>query len=224
MHTQPYYPTKVSTVDSSQVLCHPKADKLSYIHHLYATVTMSSIKEEEENESTSGETESSRGGPPSLELNAADGRQVAFAKKKSSVSFDSVRVLEHGQGLSDNPAVSSGLPVGLTWTKEKSTRLSVDDFEQSRTSEPGKKPERLSSAEREDLIMQSHSMGSIRRMSDEIKRIQMSRRAIEEEERSKEKRSHGYKAPLLVRWIRGRKEKRAKKKATKAQQKLAATS
>ncbi|CAB9501800.1 expressed unknown protein [Seminavis robusta] len=60
----------------------------------------------------------------------------AFTKHKSNsnqnVSFGEISIREYIMNLGDNPSVSIGPPVGLSWEYKESGTHTVDDFEKER--------------------------------------------------------------------------------------------
>jgi hypothetical protein len=135
-------------------------------------------------------------------LYSSNTRTVDDKSGRGSVSFGSVRVREHSLRLGDNPSVSCGLPVSLGWDAHHSETFDLEAFEDREHKSSGKKPAKLSKRVREDLIRTKHTRSSMQDVHEEITRIKASRSAIEEEESTLKKRSHGYKAPFFVRWLR----------------------
>ena len=126
------------------------------------------------------------------------------------MSFASdVRVHEHSMELTDNPAVSGGLPVGLKWNVRRSFRYDLEAHEEEKDGQK-RKPKKLSQAEREGIVKRRHTRSSIVRVQKEVRGIKQSRREIEQAENPVQ-RSHAYKAPFFVRWLRGRQAQKQQK-------------
>ena len=68
-------------------------------------------------------------------------RETLLAEGKKRVDFDNVTVREYKRVIGDNPAVSSGVPIGLGW--EYSTYLDLDvDIYESSVRKPGPRTRR----------------------------------------------------------------------------------
>jgi hypothetical protein len=103
------------------------------------------------------------------------------SKKKSAISFGSVKIRTHNLILGDNPAVSQGLPLALAWDHEESMSFSFDDFEEIRETRP-KRPLRISGVDREAWLQEiGHTDGSFSRVSEEIYEIKSSRQQVKQE-------------------------------------------
>ena len=92
------------------------------------------------------------------------------------VNFGTVHFHIHDLKLGDNPSVSSGLPVCMSWKAYHSEVLDLRAYEEERSNQR-KRPRRLSKKERDAIVFARHTKTSARLVYDDIRRIKESRRA-----------------------------------------------
>jgi hypothetical protein len=72
--------------------------------------------------------------------------------KKKAVTFGSLTIHEHPVILGDNPSVSSGSPLTISWESQASLRSSVDEYEASRPARRTKDTMLVPRSMREDWL------------------------------------------------------------------------
>ena len=81
--------------------------------------------------------------------------QTTPKKKKKKVAFDSLDMHEHAVILGDNPSVSSGPPLSISWEAQASLHLSLDAYEASRPPRRHKEEMHVPREIREDWLRHS---------------------------------------------------------------------
>ena len=77
----------------------------------------------------------------------------APSRKRSTVSFSKVEIIELPYTLGDNPAVSSGAPISVSWIAQKRTILDLDFFERFRPERRNKRALQLSKDARKSMYV-----------------------------------------------------------------------
>jgi hypothetical protein len=72
--------------------------------------------------------------------------------KKKGVTFGSLTIHEHPVMLGDNPSVSSGPPLAISWEAQASHFFSVDEYEASRPPRRSKDTMQVPRSMREDWL------------------------------------------------------------------------
>lgn len=110
--------------------------------------------------STSSFTESS---------SSSSSSELALTKK--TVQFSTVRIHSHSLIVGDNPAVSKGVPLTLSWTYESSETFSLDQHQASRRA-----PQKISAYVREQIAQKAGaSKQLLMQAREEVREIQRSR-------------------------------------------------
>ena len=82
-------------------------------------------------------------------------RTKGTTSNTKKVTFDSLDVHEHAILLGDNPSVSSGPPLTISWEAQASVHLSIDEYEASRPPRRHKEEMHVPREIREDWLRQA---------------------------------------------------------------------
>ena len=122
--------------------------------------------------------ESKQMSPQQHERNMAQSERPSAATNKTrvkrSVSYGSVKIREYERIISDNPGVSSGVPIGIGWKYRSTEETDLDDHQQQRKDSSPAVP--LTSDERKNVLKYwSYSCGEINESTHQVSRIQSQR-------------------------------------------------
>jgi len=124
------------------------------------------------------------------ETSSADSSSSSSAK---SVAFADVTVNSHSIVLGDNPSVSCGPPITISWDAFESERFDLDEYEEYKP--PARKQAQLHVPRitREDWLRnEGYARSELNAVSNEVRKIQKRRSALAEKELLKMGRNSPY--------------------------------